>query len=119
MESWKKSTFGYLTHVRIRDFDDFSNLADFSCQNGESYRQTVFFIVFYVFDLVFACKILNHIIIRFSKKSILGISPMSESEILTIFQTWPIFPAKMVRDILKRISLSYSTSTNLDTLLIC
>ena len=51
---------------QIRDFDVFSNLADFSRKNGKRYSKTVFFIVFYVYDLVFARKILNHIIIRFS-----------------------------------------------------
>ena len=95
---------------------DLSNFTDFSRQNGKTYRQTVFSIVIYVFELVFARKILNYISFRFSRKSILAISPMSKSRILTIFQTSPIFPVQTVKDILKRIFPSYSTYLILYTL---
>ena len=164
----RKIGFLYNAHARIPDFDDFSNLADFSRKNAQRYRQTAFFIVIYVFELVFARKNLNRFPVRFLKKSTLAISsmskiwdlaicqtsgifsrknreryrqtvffivfyvvestnpfsflnhfgseiweksdfsipPMSEFQISTIFQTWPIFPGKTVRDIVKRFFLS-------------
>ena len=101
-----------VTHVRIRDFDHFSNFADFSRKIGKSYPKTVFTIVFYVYELVFAGKILNHMGFRFSKKSTFLMSSKSESEILVIFQTSPIFLEKMVRAIAKRFLPSYSTCLN-------
>ena len=94
----------YLKISKIRDFGDFSNFADFSRKIGKSYRQTVFFIVLCVLALVFSRKNLNHLVNRFSKKSTFYLSSMSESEILTIFQTSPIFLEKLVRAIAKRFS---------------
>ena len=108
--------FTNLIHVEILNFDVLSNFGDFSRQDRERYRQTVFSSVIYVYQLVFSRKILNRLPVRFLKKSILAISPMSESQISTIFQTWPIFLEKTVRDIAKRFSLSYSTYFNLQTL---
>ena len=77
-----------VTHVKIRDFVNFSNLADFSRRNAERYLKTVFFIVFYAFDLIFSRKILNHISFRFSRKSILAMSSMSK---FVIFRSSPSF----------------------------
>ena len=69
----------YLKISKIRDFGDFSNFADFSRKNGKSYRQTVFTIVFYVFELTNYAVVLNRSESKILEKSVFSMSPMSES----------------------------------------
>ena len=64
---------------------DLSNLADFSCQNGKRYRQTVFLSVFYVLESINPSNLLNHWGSIISKKSIRANPSMSKSEILVNF----------------------------------
>ena len=76
-----------VTHVRIRDFDHFSNFADFSRKIGKSYPKTVFTIVFSVFELTKAAYVLNHIGPKILEKSIFSMSAIPKFDIFVTLST--------------------------------
>ena len=60
-----------------------------------------------MFELTNYAVVLNRSESKILEKSVFSMSPMSESEILTIFQTSPIFLEKLVRAVPKRFLPSF------------